>query len=456
MKSILFVLLSVTLAAQTPTITSSKTKKQAGPRALAVVRWQADEKGNGHPVLLPVAVLDEGKLFDASIYRTSPQPMALEPGTVYEARHHGLPVGLFTVSTATRSNSQEKPWIALGKWKLELFAPEDNKDAQQANVIIGTPKATNDLPPLSNEDTRERRATQVYDEAGRPIDDPKNDEPPTLDKKKRPDPIERRPQISPPAPPPQKPAEPNTSEDPDRPRLHKGAPTTNPSPAPEQPMGAVATTQTEDPNRPVLKRGRPGEREQVAEKGDTPIEKEVIANAAAPRPRTYEMAAISDADTSKIVQNYSFRASFAERQDYFKKVQQLVETELAQKGSPAGTAKARRGKPADPSRFADVRFEIFDLDTNNSPEMVFTGSYVISATQRIPFMLVARGDYESNPRKLKFEKGERFEFIDAVDLDGDGPGELLFRNVTSSGSTFVLYRASPDGLTEIFRGGSAD
>jgi hypothetical protein len=76
--------------------------------------------------------------------------------------------------------------------------------------------------------------------------------------------------------------------------------------------------------------------------------------------------------------------------------------------------------------------------------------------QRVPFVLVARGDYEGNPRTLMFEKNDKFEFIDAVDLEGDGPGELLFRRIGPNGSTFVMYRARPDGLTEIFKGGAAD
>jgi hypothetical protein len=55
-----------------------------------------------------------------------------------------------------------------------------------------------------------------------------------------------------------------------------------------------------------------------------------------------------------------------------------------------------------------------------------------------------------------FEKDDHFEFIDAVDLEGDGPGELLFRRIGPNGSTFVIYRATPDGLNEIFKGGAAD
>jgi hypothetical protein len=44
----------------------------------------------------------------------------------------------------------------------------------------------------------------------------------------------------------------------------------------------------------------------------------------------------------------------------------------------------------------------------------------------------------------------RLEFIDAVDADGDGRGELLFREVTDSGQGFAIYRVLPDTLSKIF------
>jgi hypothetical protein len=205
-----------------------------------------------------------------------------------------------------------------------------------------------------------------------------------------------------------------------------------------------------------LKRGKPTGNQEVAESGDAPIAREVIARASVNRPRTYEIVAVSDADLTRIPRDYEFKTSLAEQQSDLRKMQALVDAEIAPKSAPQSRVSLRKPKGPDPARFADTRFEMFDLNGNNAPYFVMTGTYVISATQRVPFMMLAHADYDGNPHKMLFEKNDRYELIDAVDLDGDGPGELLFRHVQSEGSTFVVYRASIDGFTEVFRGGTAE
>jgi len=46
----------------------------------------------------------------------------------------------------------------------------------------------------------------------------------------------------------------------------------------------------------------------------------------------------------------------------------------------------------------------------------------------------------------------RFELIDAVDVDGDGRGELLFRQSSDAGTAFVVYRVIGDQLWPLFQG----
>ena len=442
----ILILLAATLAAQTP-------KRQQGPRALAVLRWQADLQGRARPELLPVAILEDGKIFDASIYKTSPAPMALERGTVYEAQQHGLPVGLFTISAPAHSVSNGKPWIALGTWKVDPFKTNEDKNVQQANVTIGTPKAVKDMPPVDEEEVH-RKATQVYDESGHPIADPGN-EPPATDKRGNRERVDRLPQVSPPEKPKEQPKPSTPQDDPDRPRMHKGPPVEKPAaPVVEKPSAQQVAVDN-DPNRPRLKRGKPTSDDEVAEPSAKLMDPVTIARASVTKPRVYEMAAISDADLSRVPRSYEFPTSLPERQSYLRKMEALVDTELQPKGSTAPRSPLRKPRPADPARLADVRFEMFDLDGNNSPEMVLTGSYVLSPTQRVPFMLTARGDYEGNPRKLMFTRDDRYELIDAVDLDGDGPAELLFRKAGSD-PAFFIYKATPDGLTEVFKGGTAE
>ena len=46
----------------------------------------------------------------------------------------------------------------------------------------------------------------------------------------------------------------------------------------------------------------------------------------------------------------------------------------------------------------------------------------------------------------------RLELIDAVDADGDGRGELLFRRFTDIGKAYGVYRAAADSLFPLFEG----
>jgi len=46
----------------------------------------------------------------------------------------------------------------------------------------------------------------------------------------------------------------------------------------------------------------------------------------------------------------------------------------------------------------------------------------------------------------------RLDLIDAVDVDGDGRAELLFRQVSDAGSAFVIYRVIGDRLYPLYQG----
>ena len=98
----------------TPGERKAPRKKEAGPRALAVLQLGA----NGKASLVPVAILVNGKFWDATAYKADPVPMALESGTVYEASRAGSSLGLFTVNSALHSNAAntQNPWLGTGNW----------------------------------------------------------------------------------------------------------------------------------------------------------------------------------------------------------------------------------------------------------------------------------------------------------------------------------------------------
>jgi len=73
-------------------------------------------------------------------------------------------------------------------------------------------------------------------------------------------------------------------------------------------------------------------------------------------------------------------------------------------------------------------------------------------------VIVAYPDIYNNLHKLyvgitdKFhlDVTPRLELVDAVDADGDGRGELLFRQTADQGAGWVVYRATADKLWRVY------
>ena len=94
---------------------SQQRRKQRTPRAIALVEWPA----KGKPVVVPIAILIDGRFYDASIYMADPVPMALETGTVYEVEQSGDPVGFATLEGGIDSNGS---WIGAAKYQTREAA----------------------------------------------------------------------------------------------------------------------------------------------------------------------------------------------------------------------------------------------------------------------------------------------------------------------------------------------
>ena len=76
---------------------------------------------SGKATLVPIAILINGKFYDAGAYKADPVPMALDSGTVYEAESSGDSLGLFTLNGALHSKapSSPNPWVATGSYLAE-------------------------------------------------------------------------------------------------------------------------------------------------------------------------------------------------------------------------------------------------------------------------------------------------------------------------------------------------
>ena len=89
-----------------------------GPRALGLV--QITDKGKAH--IIPIAIMMDGKFYDADSYKADPVPMALDFGVIYEGFRAGVSQGLFTITQPGQLNHE---WVAEGTWLPEGAKPED-------------------------------------------------------------------------------------------------------------------------------------------------------------------------------------------------------------------------------------------------------------------------------------------------------------------------------------------
>jgi hypothetical protein len=131
--------------------------------------------------------------------------------------------------------------------------------------------------------------------------------------------------------------------------------------------------------------------------------------------------------------------------------------------SPRG---GKATKPTQPS-FEDIQLRIFDLASNNEPVLVLTAKARMpqrpnaTGTQlQYLVTLVARNDIYGELHKVltnvtdtqHLDVSPRMELIDAVDADGDGRADLLFRQISDAGSAFVIDRVMGDRVYTLFEG----
>ncbi len=141
---ILAIFLTVTIGSAQQRGPSTITRKsKRGPRAIAVVEFLP----GGGMRLVPIALWIDGKYYDASLYGANPEPMAVEPETVYEAQSLGEPTGTFTITEPLQIKGS---WIAEGTWRPHL-AMDEQVAARAAK------EAANKTKPEPEQDGLHRR-----------------------------------------------------------------------------------------------------------------------------------------------------------------------------------------------------------------------------------------------------------------------------------------------------------
>jgi len=439
------------LVAQGPIVQyGHKPTTTKGPRALGLI--QLSPKGNKGRVI-PIAIMMDGKFFDAGSYKAAPVPMALDFGIVYEGFRAGVSQGVFTI---TQPGQLNHVWIAEGTW-LPAGAKAPEKSKKYSTPVI----EDKDAPPVLH-----RRSEKADTDSG---SDKKDQQKPATP----PAPPTTAPPARPPSPPP-------SLDNAKAPAAPETAKTSAPASASDEPI--------EDPNRPRLRRGKPDSNARrepfatfdpltemapgTASAGTAKPDAKTAKDSTAALPQIVVIPAISDAGGPD-PRPYTYDVKPAEEAIYRNKMFDLAATQLHAQASAATkeAAPARKksaagksaGKPARPA-FDDVNLRIFDLSNSNEPVLV------LSAKTRLPaagsfeepkeITLVARTNLEGELRKLFFSQTDsrhldvspRMELIDAVDADGDGRGELLFRRTSDGGSAYAIYRVTADRLWPLFEG----
>ena len=474
----------------TPGERNPPRKKDAGPRAVAVLQLAA----NGKASLLPIAILIGGKFWDATAYKADPIPMALEPGTVYEAEQAGSSLGLFTVNSALHSNAVNvsTPWLGTGTW-LPAGAEKPKTELKAETVPVGID--TSDAPP------RLTRGASTPKDAP-PATTPASQAPaggsagPGQTSQGQTSPPQNGSKPDSPAPNSSPPTPPDNSKSPDsKPGDSKAnnAKASNHSSAPQSDSGA------NEANRPRLRRGKPvaplpeddvpgyskpGTSATVAAPSNTGKTSEptadknpvqffpAISDASGPGPKSFAFQWLKDEEGERLQQ----MTTLAKEQ-----VRVYVEARAKAKivpapksASPQAARRAAAPKTAVPKTkdpiLESVQMKAYDLWNNNKPVLVFTadahmpppppGTAHAAADSELQYsiLLVADPDIYNNLHKLyvgitdkyHLDIMPRLQLVDALDADGDGRGELLFRETTDNGTGWRIYRATADKLWKLF------
>jgi len=422
---------------QPPVSQASPKKSRRGPRAIAVVEFLP----GGGTRLVPVALWIDNRFYDASLYGANPQPMALEPDTVYEATNYGEPVGLFTVTTPEELKGS---WIAQGKWSPRR--PLDEQLAQQAAKQPKPKPAGNvddERPILRRPGSGASSSTPATgNSAGQGASAP--------------------PGVAGQASP--------VDSDSGRPTLKKppesSAPPAQTAAAGHAPSSAASPDEN-DPNRPVLRRGKPASQAAATEPDIAPtVPTATRAEAAQPNlvsTRTKSYAAVSDAGPYE-TRSLLYAMNSAEQTGKSEQMRSLALEEIRK-------FMATRNAPALPKNVTIAHYDLraYDLDYSNSPTLVLTATLpVVSA--RAPggsefdyfVTVVAREDINGTPIKIfssvtdsnHLDAYPRLEIVDAVDADANGRGDLLFRQYSDTGISYSLFRVYPYDMKKVFEGGS--
>lgn len=389
-------------------VASSSAKSQL--RATAVCEFNGDTPASGKFRLVPVVIYDHGEFKDAGLYLADPVPLALQTGSVYELQDAGNVKGYVTVTRAAQmqAKSGDEAWYGVGT--LSKAAP-DVQVAKLADKIV-LPEEHRVYDPKAAEKEKHRRKHGADTGQSKPAETTTA-------------------------------SSTGTGSSAPAPSGDEGAPTLKKAPPPKpDPLNGMNNGQPdlpppsvgEDPNRPTMSRGKPAGA--PAEVSDLRLSGPL-----------HSLVAVSDA-VNKEAHPYRFDFSAAEEKKYRGKMIALAVAELKKAHADAAQLNA--------TQWQDVRVRAFNLSLDNVATLVLSATLPGKTEQYLT--LAGRVNLEDEAQRTFFQLTDRERFdiaprltlVDAVDVDGDGRGELLFREQTAEGNGWAIYRATADSLTKLF------
>jgi hypothetical protein len=391
-------------------------------RAVAVYEYLGSIEKPARSRLVPVAIWDGTQFQPAGLYLADPEPLAVEPGTLYELMHHGIGVGQLAVDQAEQTASG---WIGLvhylpnpkpeqAKLKLPSYLTESKDfESDTPHFAYTPPKSTGVAGPAT--------PSQASAQSGRP----------TLHTRE-------------------------TPAEEGRPTLHEAGSEPSSLHRPDTPAAGNANlnSRTAPPDRPRLFNGTPK---------TTAKSKQQDLLAGQPV-NLQQMVAISDPDGTEnhsYVWSWSSPREEAEARASMEKLARklLHTTAIAsiQRANGASTPSASAGSSSG-SGLAAQHFHAFQLSWGSGAVYVYSAQTDAPALRTRYITLIARPDFSGSLvmlyRKITpaalLDYQPRLRVIDAVDATGSGQADLLFQMLTRSARQFAIFQVGSTEAQPVF------
>jgi hypothetical protein len=374
-------------------------------RAVGVLRIDATGKAR----LFPVTLFRDGKYFDANLYDANPVPFAIAGDILYQAEQNGHAEGYFTVQRVVHSPTQ---WWAEGRWRAAPAGGESKPEK------AAKPRDAN-LPVLHRPSSAKSADT-----------------------------------------------------DPDRPVLRRPSSETADNTAPAESRSSAADraehVEAQDPNRPTLRRGKPAQEMQPDLPSNVASQARVAAAAEFPAASASDKVMLAVADSGSIEAHpYAYSWKPEERQRDVATLHSLAAEAIHQAAKDRAELRG-----VDVNKLADVEAYALDPDYSSRPIEILSATLVgaqnkawlapgsaLKPRPPVRLTLVARKDSEGKLNRifsvvsdpLMMDVRPSLHFLGAVDADGSGRAQLLFRKQVDTRSfSYVLYRATSYDLIKTF------